>query len=82
MLLCHKKAAGVSRRCTYVKRITESSRDSDRINAVPGAAGGYRQRPGQNRDSRECCVSLTLEMLNQHWVFHIGFVISLKPTLI
>ena len=35
VLLCHKKPAGISRRCTYVKGVTEPSRDSDRINAVP-----------------------------------------------
>src|SRR5260370_4074798 len=44
VLLGHKKTAGASGRCTYVKRGTESVRDSDRINAVPGAAGRYRQR--------------------------------------
>ncbi len=30
-----KKPAGISRRCIYVKGVTEPSRDSDRINAVP-----------------------------------------------
>src|ERR1043166_2670092 len=39
VLLCHKKPAGVPRRCTYVKREIESSCDSLRINVVAGAAG-------------------------------------------
>src|SRR5205823_2161029 len=42
VLLCHKEPAGVPGRSTYVKREVESSCDPLRINAVPGAAGGYR----------------------------------------